>query len=75
MANYIQAIKTKLVGQRDIELSDLQVYISNPVAIGEHSDIGVEIEKKIERIDDLESKIDTIDKYFSQNNSVETEES
>ena len=75
MANYIQAIKTKLVGQRDIELSDLQVYISNPVAIGEHSDIGVEIEKKIERIDDLESKIDTIDKYFSQNNSVESEKS
>ena len=75
MANYIQAIKTKLVGQRDIELSDLQVYISNPVAIGEHSDIGVEIEKKIEKIDDLESKIDTIDKYFSQKESVETENS
>ena len=75
MANYIQAIKTKLVGQRDIELSDLQVYISNPVAIGEHPDIGVEVEKKIERIDDLESKIETIDKYFSQKETVETKNS
>ena len=75
MANYIQAIKTKLVGQRDIELSDLQVYVSNPVAIGEHSDIGVEIEKKIETIDSLDSKIETIDRYFSQKETVETEES
>ena len=75
MSNYIQAIKTKLVGQRDIELSDLQVYISNPVAIGEHSDIGVEIEKKIETIDSLDSKIETIDRYFSQKETVETKES
>lgn len=65
MANYIDAIKNKLVGQRDIELSDLEVYLSNRVAIGEHPDIGVEIEKKIEKIDELDSKIETIDKYFT----------
>jgi hypothetical protein len=28
MANYIEAIKTKLTGQRDIEISDLEVYIN-----------------------------------------------
>jgi hypothetical protein len=72
MANYIQAIKTKLVGQRDIELSDLQVYISSPVAIGEHPDIGVDFPKKIEKIDDLESKIETINKYFSSSQPTQT---
>ena len=65
MANYIEAIKNKLVGQRDIELSDLEVYLTNRVAIGEHPHIGEEIEKKIEAIDSLDSKIETIDKYFS----------
>ena len=66
MANYIEAIKSKLIGQRDIELSDLEVYLSSRVAIGEHPDIGVEIEKKLEKIDELDSRIETIDKYFSK---------
>ena len=66
MSNYIEAIKTKLVGQRNIELADLEVYINNPVAIGEHPNIGVEIEKKIEEIDSLDSKIETINRYFAK---------
>jgi hypothetical protein len=71
MANYIEAIKLKLTGQRDIELSDLEVYLTNRVAIGEHPDIGIEIEKKIELIDSLDSKIETIDKYFNNEKTVE----
>jgi hypothetical protein len=73
MANYIEAIKKKLQGQRDIELSDLEVYLTNRVAIGEHPDIGLEIEKKIELIDNLDSKIETIDKYFNNEKRVESE--
>jgi len=65
MANYIQAIKTKLTGQRNIEIADLEIYLSAPVAIGEHPNIGEEIEKKLENIDSLDSRIDTIDKYFT----------
>jgi|TARA_R110000772_G_scaffold260916_1_gene379141 hypothetical protein len=75
MANYIEAIKTKLTGQRNIEIADLEVYLSNPVAIGEHPNIGEEIEKKIENIDGLDSKIDTITKYFTPKEVVENEES
>ncbi len=79
MANYIEAIKQKLTGQRNIEIADLEVYLTNRVAIGEHADIGVEIERKIELIDNLDSKIDTIDKYFSKseetsNNTVDSKE-
>jgi len=69
MANYIEAIKRKLTGQRDIELSDLEVYLTNRVAIGEHPHIGEEIEKKLQSIDSLDSTIETIDKYFSNENS------
>lgn len=72
MANYIEAIKQKLQGQRDIELSDLEVYLTNRVAIGEHPDIGVEIERKLELIDSLDSKIETIDKYFNNEKTVES---
>ena len=77
MANYIQAIKNKLTGQRDIEIADLEVYLKSQVAIGEHPNIGEEIENKISTIDSLQSKIETIDKLFpnEENNSVESEES
>ena len=64
--NYLKAILTKLIGQRDIELQDLTVYLNNPVAIGEHSNIGEEVEIKISNIDALESKIETINKILKQ---------
>ena len=72
MANYIEAIKTKLVGQRDIEISDLEIFLNNPTGIGDHADIGVEIEKKLEKIDSLDSKIDTIDRYFKPQSQVQS---
>ena len=73
MANYIQAIKQKLTGQRDIELSDLEVYLTNSVAIGEHPNIGEEIENKLKSIDNLDSTIDTIEKYFNSETLESTE--
>ena len=73
MANYIQAIKSKLIGQRDIEISDIEVFLNNRVAIGDHADIGVEIEKKIQNIEGLDSQIDTIDRYFGGKPEQENE--
>ncbi len=63
---HLKAILKKLEGQRDIELADLETYLHKQVAIGEHADIGVEIEKKIENIDALDSKIDTIRNHFGE---------
>ena len=37
---HINSILTQYVGRRDEALADLQVYIENPVGIGEHGDIG-----------------------------------
>jgi hypothetical protein len=74
MANYLLAIKNKLEGQRDIELSDLETYLSTRVAVGEHPNFGEEIEKKIQKIDSLDSQIETINRYFFNKSSVETEE-
>ena len=64
MSAHLKAILKKLEGQRDIELADLNTYLTKQVAIGEHPDIGVEIEQKIEKVDTLDSKIDTIRKYY-----------
>jgi len=73
MSNYITAIKTKLIGQRNIEIADLEIYLTKQVAIGEHPNIGEEIEKKIETIDSIDSKIDTIDRYFKEEDNQNAE--
>ena len=71
--NYLKAILQKLIGQRDIELQDLLVYLNDPVGVGEHSNIGKEIEIKISNIETLESKIDTIQKIIKQLESNTTD--
>ena len=44
--DYLEAILQKLIGQKAIETQDLMIYLSNPVGVGEHSDIGKEVEKR-----------------------------
>ena len=58
--DYLEAILQKLIGQKAIETQDLMIYLSNPVGVGEHSNIGEEVEKKVSHIDQIRSKIDTI---------------
>tara|TARA_B100001057_G_scaffold442418_1_gene477788 strand:+ start:25 stop:228 length:204 start_codon:yes stop_codon:yes gene_type:complete len=65
MNKHLKAILKKLEGRRDEHLADLQVYIDNPVGVGEHPGIGEVIEKKIEKIDELDSNIECINKYFN----------
>ena len=64
---YITGILNKYIGLRDIAIADLSVYIENPVGVGEHSDIGEEIEKKLNRVGECNSMIETITRYFSTN--------
>lgn len=64
--NYLEAILQKLIGQRAIEIQDLLIYLNSPVGVGEHSNIGHEVELKIEKIDSINSKIETTQKLIEQ---------
>ena len=57
---YLQSTYNYYIAERDKHVLDLEVYLSNPVAIGEHSDIGEEIRKKIELVDKYDSIISTL---------------
>ncbi len=65
MNSHIKAIQTKLRGERDEHLADLNVYLKNPVGVGEHPGIGEVIQQKIEKIESLDSQIECIDRYFN----------
>ena len=47
--------------------ANLQVYLSNPMGIGEHSEIMVEVDKQVEKIANAEGTLDTLNKYFEKN--------
>ena len=64
--NYLEAILQKLVGQRAIETQDLIIYLNSPVGVGEHSNIGEEVELKIEKIESINAKIETTQKLIDQ---------
>ena len=70
--NYLEAILQKLVGQRSIEVQDLLVYLNNPVGVGEHSNIGEEVELKVDKIDSMNSKIETVEKLIKQLHQKQT---
>ena len=61
---YIQAIFNQYMGKRDQAGADLQVYLNNPTAIGDHGDIGNQIQKKIEEVDKYDSLIQTMQSLF-----------
>jgi len=43
--------------------ANMQVYISNSVGIGEHSEVMVEIDKQLEKIASAEEKMEMLKKY------------
>ena len=44
---------------------NVEVYLENPVGIGEHSDIMDAIEKELEEMAKYQDQLDMIDKYFT----------
>ena len=62
-----QLIKALLAhAQGDIQkhLANVEVYLSNPAGIGEHSDITEAIETELNIIDKYKDQIDVINKYL-----------
>ena len=62
-----QLIKALLAhAQGDIQkhVANVEVYLNNPVGIGEHSDITEAIENELNIIAKYQDQIDVINKYF-----------
>ena len=66
MNAHLKAIKKKHQALRDIARADLETYLTSQVAIGEHSELVAEIEKKIEIIAHHNEVVETI-KYIKHN--------
>ena len=62
----IKALLAHAQGDIQKHLANVEVYLSNPAGIGEHSDILESIEKELDVIAKYEDQIQVIQKYFKK---------
>ena len=72
---YITSIYNQLVGKREELIADLEIYLNNPVGVGEHPHIGQVIKEKIEQIDKHDSMANTLRSHFFEDSSEPTTQS
>jgi hypothetical protein len=64
MNKLLQAALSHYEAQRDEALAVLEVYLNNPVGIGEHSNLLDEIKEWTHKLTEAEENISTLDKHF-----------
>jgi len=60
----IKAFVSHAQGHIDKHVANVEVYLANPVGIGEHSDIMEAIEIEMKQIAEYDDQLEMIKKYF-----------
>ena len=60
----LYALILRLEGEVAIHKANIQVYLDNPVGIGEHPDIVAAIESETEKLAAAQEKVDVLERYF-----------
>tara|TARA_B100001057_G_scaffold332681_1_gene333104 strand:- start:6735 stop:6947 length:213 start_codon:yes stop_codon:yes gene_type:complete len=64
----IKALLAHAHGDIQKHVANVEVYLTNPAGIGEHSDITEAIETELNIIAKYQDQIDVINKYFTKKN-------
>ena len=70
----LQAIKTKLLGQMNGHIANIEVMMTNPVGVGDHPTIIDTIEKELAALDSENGKLNVLVKYLERNQNEAIEE-
>ena len=60
----IKAVVSHAQGHINKHLANIEVYLTNPAGIGEHSDIMEAIEMELEQVAKYDDQIEMIKKYY-----------
>jgi len=73
----INALKTKLVGQMNSHIANIEVMVTNPVGVGDHPTIVDTVEKELGALEHANGKLNVLVKYLERtvNNAEETKKS
>ena len=62
----LDALKSHAKGHIDKHVANVEIYLANPVVVGEHPDIIETIEKELEQIGMYNEQLELINKYFKK---------
>jgi hypothetical protein len=62
--NMIEALKAHAQGHIKKHKMNVEVYLNNPVGVGEHPDILEAIEKELKVIAEYDDQLEVLNKYF-----------
>lgn len=60
----IEAVKLHALGQIEKHKMNVEVYLTNPVGIGEHPDIMAAIESELDQISHYHDQLEVLEKYI-----------
>ena len=67
----IDAIKEHARGHIEKHKMNVEVYLTNPVGVGEHPDIIEAVEKELDLIAQYDDQLEMMNKYFSDEDNTE----
>ena len=70
----LQALKTKLLGQMNGHIANIEVMMTNPVGVGDHPTIVDTIDKELLALEHANSKLNVLVKYFERRTENAIEE-
>jgi len=62
----LQALKTKLLGQMNGNIANIEVMMTNPVGVGDHPTIIDTIDKELTALEHANGKLNVLVKYFER---------
>ena len=60
----VEALKSHARGHIDKHLANIEVYLHNPVGIGEHPDLVSAVDEQIDNMAHAEDKLEVLNKYY-----------
>ena len=62
----LDAVRDHAQAHIDKHRMNVEIYLTNPVGVGEHSEVMDEIEKQLEEMAKYEDHLEMLDKYFNE---------
>ena len=62
---FFEAVKKKYEAKKMTAISTIKLYTEDPVGIGEHSEVQIEIEKWVEELASADEALSILNKYFN----------
>lgn len=61
----LKALLSHAQGELDKHLANIEVYLKQPVGVGEHIDVVETMEKELLKVADYDAQIEMLTKYFN----------